>query len=287
MKAQERSTTQENRRGFVRHCFGVGASLAAIPVGSSQAAWSRKVELPNGTVEAGLIEYERILSHTDSMHIFGNPRSWSLVSQGLHPFAPERVVVLPCGAHSVYGDRCGRDLRRQIDKQIDCMQPLYIEGVDPKKWFPDCKRESIYWMMDVMTGHYGVSSFFEHWVVGLAGREKIFGSTACNGWSLAYDYQRGGEVPVDNPPVDWWLFLYPSGYDWGSLDEQPIFAIICYVAKHNGTYASHGAMVPLYFLACDLWRTVTDWSQVAQMGRVGACRHLNRIAAQCLANKAL
>jgi hypothetical protein len=55
---------QENRRGFVRQCFGVGASLAVLPIGSSQA--SGKVQLPNCTVETGLTEYEHILSHTNN-----------------------------------------------------------------------------------------------------------------------------------------------------------------------------------------------------------------------------
>ena len=285
MRDQDSSTKHENRRGFVRKLVGVGAGLAATPSGNSLATPSGKVHSP-GTSEAGLSEYERILSHTDRMHILGNPRSWSLVTQGLHPFAPERVVVLPSGKHFRYGDRCGRDLRRQFDKQID-VDYDQITGVDPQRWFPESKRESIYWMMDAMTGHYGVSSLFEHWVVGLAGRE-ILGQTAFEGMGLAHQYQQGGEVAVNNPPFDWWLFLYPDGYDWGSLDEKPVFAIICHVAQHkytfHGTYAS---MLPLWGLTQNIWGEVKDWGEVARMGRVGACRHLNGVAARCLANMAV
>jgi hypothetical protein len=282
MKAQERSTTQENRRGFVRHCFGMGASLAAIPVWSNQAVGSGKVQSPNGLIVPEMGEYERILSHTNKMHVLGNPRSWSLVTQGLHPFHPERTVVLPSGTHSLYGDRCGTDLRRKIDEQID-VEYNGIEGVDPKKWFPDSKRESIYWIMDAMTGHYGVP-YLEHWVVGLAVRE-ILGQTAFCGMGLAHQYQRGGDVPIDNPPVDWWLFLYPNGYDWGSLDEQPIFAVMAHVVQNNPSNRFWTDLYPVWGLTQQICRTVPDWRQVAEMGRVGACLHLNGIAAQCLANK--
>jgi hypothetical protein len=270
MKAQERSTIQENRRGFVRHCFGAGASLVALPIGSSQAV---------GSVQSSSVskmsEYERILSHTKTMHILGNPRSWSLVTQGFRPFAPERVVVM---WQQNYGDRCGRDLRRQIDKQIQAKFGDW-EGFG-KKWFPDSKLESIYWMMDAMCGHYGVP-YLEQWVVGLAGRE-ILASTAWSGMGMAHQYQHGGPVPVDNPPYDWWLFLFPEGLEWAAMNYLPIFAVICHVGKYG---RSSGAMLPLWALTQKIWTTVPEWSKVAQMGRVDACRHLNGIAAQCLANK--
>src|ERR1017187_5521293 len=79
-----RSSMKAHRRGFVRNCFGFGAGLAALPLGSDQAVGSGKVESPNGLIVPRMSEYEHILSHTNSMHILGNPRSWSLVSQGLH-----------------------------------------------------------------------------------------------------------------------------------------------------------------------------------------------------------
>ena len=266
---------QENRRGFVRHCFGAGASLATLPIGSSQALGSG--QSPYVLIVPKMSEYERILSHTENMHVLGNPRSWSLVSQGLHPFAAERVIVM---SQRTYGDRCGRDLRRQIDKQIE-VEFGHMEGF-AKTGFSDPKGESIYWMMDAMCGHYGVP-YFSDWVVGLAGRE-ILASTAWYGMGMAHQYQRGGEVPVDNPPYDWWLFLFPEGHDWAAMDQQPVFAIIAHVARNN---KSCGLLLPLWVLTEAIRKTVPDWSQVAQMGRVGACRHLNWLTAQCLASSSL
>jgi hypothetical protein len=95
MKAQERSTIQQNRRGFVRRCLGVGASLATVQAVSSHAVGSGNVQMPNYSTMPGMTEYESSLSRTDCMYMLGNPRSWSLVSQGLHPFHPQRVVMLP------------------------------------------------------------------------------------------------------------------------------------------------------------------------------------------------
>jgi hypothetical protein len=280
MKALTRSTTQKNRRGFVRQCFGAGASLATIPVWSSQAVGSAKAQTPNRLIMPQTTEYERILSQTNRMHVLGNPRSWSLVTQELHPFAPERVVVM--GRHK-YGDRCGRDLRRTIDEQIDVAHDDIL-GVDPTRWFPDNKRESIFWMMDAICGHYGVP-YLEQWVVGLAVR-KILGSTAGEGIGLAHQYQHGvGEVLLDNSPVDWWLFLYPEGYDWGALDEQPIFAIMCHVVQHDPSNRFWSDLYPIWALTGRIWRAIPDWSHVAQMGQVSACQHLNRITARCVAEQ--
>ena len=69
-----------NRRGFVRQCFGVGASLTALP-----AVGSETVQSSNGLIMPRMSEYEHILSHTNNMHVFGHPRSWSLVTKGSIP----------------------------------------------------------------------------------------------------------------------------------------------------------------------------------------------------------
>jgi hypothetical protein len=279
MKAQDRSTTQENRRGFVRRCFGVGASLAALPFESRQAIGS--AQSLNGLIVPRMSEYEQILGHTGSMQILGNPRSWSLVTNGLHPFAPERVAILPSEYRIRYGDRFGKHLRGQIEQRLK-LECGHLDGYD-QRWFPESKWESIYRIIEAMTSHYHVLSQFEEWFVGLAGRE-ILGSSGHRGMGLAHQYQRGGLVPVDSPPVDWWLFLFPGGIDWAALDEQRIFAVIAHVRENDPSWSG---MYPIWMLTQEIWKSFPDWSQVAKMGRVGACRHLNGITAQCLAKKTL
>ena len=92
--------------------------------------------------------------------------------------------------------------------------------------------------MDVMTDHYGVRPNSRHgssaWWGGTAREHGICGS------GLAHQYQHGlADIPVDCPPVDWWLFLFPEGIEWCSLDEQKVHALICHVARDR-YYARHG-----------------------------------------------
>jgi hypothetical protein len=230
------------------------------------------------------------------MDVVGRPRSWSVVSRGFHPFSPGRIVVLRTGSgHSWwgggYGDRCGRPARRRIDAQIDVEIDETIQrtrrinpGYEPESsWFPDSKRESIYWIMDVMANRYGDRSRFEPWVVGLAGRE-LLGVEAFQGCALAHQFQhKGGAVTVECPPVDWWLFLFPGGIDWSALDDEPIFAVIAHVAR-DSEYASYGPhMRSTWALAERVWCAVDgDWAWIARMRRVEAARHLNPLVARLL-----
>jgi hypothetical protein len=268
-----------NRRGFLGGCFGVGAALS----------WARPSTA--GPLPPSLEEYRRSMARTPLMDVLGRPRSWSVVSRGFHPFSPERIVVLPsdvdrlrCGGG--FGGRRGTEVRRRIDRRIDeeieetkRRNPGYEP---PEGWFPDSQRESICRMMDVMADHYGDRSKFEPWAVGLARRE-LLGSTASHGSALAHQFQYdGGVVPVDCPPVDWWLFLFPAGIGWSAIDEKPIFAIIAHVC--DGKHARHSsAMLPVWCLAGAVLHAVgDDWARVARMGRVEVAWHLNPIAAHLL-----
>jgi hypothetical protein len=279
-----------NRRGFLGGCLGAGAALswaspstAIVPVTSD--GWG-----PTGPFPPDLEEYRRIMARTPLMDVVGRPRSWSVVSRGFHPFSPERIVVLPsnvdrlrCGG---FGGRRGTEVRQQIDRWIDedieetrRRSPGYEP---PEGWFPDSQRDSICRMMDVMAGHYGDRSKFEPWAVGLVRRE-LLGSTAGNGSALAHQFQQGGAVRVDCPPVDWWLFLFPAGIGWSALDEKPVFGIIAHVAR-DVEHARHwSAMLHVWSLAGRVLGTVgDDWARVARMGRVEAAWHLNPITARLL-----
>jgi hypothetical protein len=273
----------QHRRAFVRQCLGGGLVAAA---GCPYASQARPATLHPAPPAAPSSEYERILSATSEMDLVGNPRSWTYVSRILHPFAPERTAILRSGAGSRYGDRCGKEVREGIDRRIE-RENGDMQGFD-KRWFPDAKRDSIYWIVDRMAGHYRSPALLEEWVAGLAGRE-ILGSTAYCGMGFAHQYQysQGGRVPLDCPPIDWWLFLYPDGVDWAALDEEPIFAVIAPVAPDRSfVQRLTGTMIRVYILAQSIWRTVSEsgagWRDVARMGRVEACRHLNPIAVQSL-----
>jgi hypothetical protein len=267
-----------SRRGFFTGTLGLGLGLGTAGPLTVPGRAPADVA-PYGPA---LSEYERILSETSKMDLVGNPRSWMYVSRVLHPFAPERTAILRSGA----GSRYGKDVRERIDRRIE-RENGHMQGFD-KRWFPDAKRDSIYWIVDRMAGHYRSPALLEEWVAELAGRE-ILGSTAYTGMGFAHQYQHShdGRVPLDCPPIDWWLFLYPDGVDWAALDEEPIFAVMAPVAPDRSFVQwQPGTMLRVYCLADSIRRAVSDsevgWQGVSRMGRIDAARYLNRIATEYL-----
>jgi hypothetical protein len=286
--------TEDSRRGFFQRCLGTAAVLAAAPPGHAGASGVLGHLHLLGGPTPGLEEYERIMGRTDLMDVVGRPRSWSVVSRGFHPFSPERIVVLRSGSEHPwrgggYGVRCGRPARRRIDAQIDVEidEPIQLTrrinpGYEPEGgWFPDSKRESIYWIMDVMADHYGDCSRFEPWVVVLAGRE-LLGAEAFQGCGMAHQFQHdGGDVPVEWPAVDWWLFLMPEGLNWASIYHEPVHALLGHVGRC--AWAKRPSlMLPVWCLSSSIARRVPDARLVSRMSRVAAAHHLNKIAAECL-----
>ena len=85
--------------------------------------------------------------------------------------------------------------------------------------------------MDLITGHYRVPEFFEDWVVGLAQRESLGSSYHERALEPGPSVPGRHRAPVDCPPVDWWLFLFPDGIDWAALDEEPVHALIGHVGR--------------------------------------------------------
>lgn len=271
--------SEHSRRGFLQRCLGTGAVLAAAP--PSHADASGVLDHPHllGASAPGLSSYERILSQTDRLDILGVPRSWSVIRQGFHPFAPERIAVLPSGERLRHPTHRGRGARRRIEDRIAKFQAGFAHGAAD---LPPEKLESCFWTMDLITGHYRVPDFFDDWVVGLAQRES-FGSSFLGGrWGLVHQYQGGHRAPVDCPPVDWWLFLYPDGVDWAALDEEPVHALIGHVGRRPYREDSGGLMLRVWSLASAITKVVGDARPVSRMGRVAAARHLNQIAANCL-----
>ena len=262
-----------SRRGFFTRTLGVGLGLAAaesLPTGRAHADVA-----PH---DPALTEYERILSQTDRLDILGVPRSWSVVRQGFHPFAPERTAVLPSGERLRHPTHRGRGARRRIENRIAESRAGFAHGAAD---LPPEKLESYFWAMDLITGHYRIPNVFEDWVVGLAGRESL-GSSAMGGhWGLVHQYQGRHGAPVDCPPVDWWLFLFPDGIDWASLAEEPVHALIGHVSRRPYGEVT-GLMLNVWCLTEAIIWAVDDVKGLSRMGRVTAVCHLNRIAARCL-----
>ena len=229
-------------------------------------------------------QYQQRLARTDRMEVLGYPREWSTVQEVFHPFHPQRIVVLPSGTLLKYDYRCGHRLRKTIDEKI--------RGIESETWgrstpLPSEKLESIYWIMDLMTGHYRVPDLFEPWVLGLVGRECLGTSALGQHFGVVHQFQKGDEIQVDNPPLDWWLFVFPEGIDWDDLGGESVHALIGHVSRfpfHN----THGETLYLaWSLTCKLAREVDDWRTISRMGRIDAARHLNEITVRLLEERNL
>src|SRR4051794_18545867 len=64
--------------------------------------------------EDGLLRWR-----VDRMGVLGIPRDWEAVRLGLHPFTPERVVVLPSSGPLDRGVLWEREVCDRIDERID------------------------------------------------------------------------------------------------------------------------------------------------------------------------
>jgi mannitol/fructose-specific phosphotransferase system IIA component len=248
---------------------------------------------------------------TTKMDLLGHPRSWSAVERGLHPFTPERVII-------VYGSRYSYTLKsaarhrledylaelqaeeraRWEQQQAGCQAGgdaacwgcklhascYYWQGYQPETWFSKAKFDQILWLTGTLADHYQVP-YAEQWARGMIGREMLGCTCLGEGVAIPHQYQgqTPGLVPVQCPPADWWAFLYPSGIDWNALDERPVYALFTLVFRHG--VREPGALDHM----CLLSRLLKTWlpadqtvRHVAQMGRREVCRMLNRTMAACL-----
>jgi hypothetical protein len=202
-----------------------------------------------------------------------------VIRQRLHPFHPRRIIVLPSGAALNYGIKCGRELRRELDEEIE---QIVIKHRSAEYPLPVEKVESTFWIMDRLTGHYRVPELFGPWVLGLVGRETIGSSALGGGSGLVHQFQEGDEIQVDCPPVDWWLFLFPDGIDWQDLGGDTVHALIGHVGRVPWGKSYGASLYPAWCLTGSLVREVDDWRRVSRMGRIDAARHLNEITVRLL-----
>jgi hypothetical protein len=272
-----------HRRAFLYLAAGFPVSFAGTAGASSVGEGVR--EMP--PVRPELAEYEKMLAGYPQLELLGIPRSWSLVREGFHPFAPERIVVLtPRGQarYSWLGSPVVKDeLRRRVTKRPGWEQGLTLT---------EEKLDLIVGMIDRLTAYYRVPDYFESWVDKLTLREQLGSSGLGNGWGLAHQFQRPyitdwkkPLIPVVNPPVDWWLFLFPAGADFENLDHKAVHVVFAHVF-----YGAHpGTQLGVYCLVSQLGRELFDRGddnkpalELANMDRVSVAHMLNQQIAWCL-----
>ncbi len=260
----------------VERFLSVWAGLGAGITGRTKNAFSAYPV--DATQPHSLSDYERRLSQTDRLELLGVPRDWAVIREGFHPFAPERIAILPSGELLACEKRCGGELRSRIEERIQSIQS--DEGCDPAP-LSDEKKGSFYATMDLVAGHYRAHHHFEDWVGQLAFWETVNPSQSGEDLVLLPWFRGRDEIPVDCPPVDWWLFLFPDGLDWNSPEGKPARALVAPVTQVSLSRNPSRLRHFVVWLSKQLGEKV-DWLKVARMGRVDAALFLNPIVAEIL-----
>jgi hypothetical protein len=262
-----------NRRSFLQSTLAAGLGSPALA-----ATWpgARQSTDPNGAREGNApAGCERSLARSLVFDILGHPPTWTLANAGLHPVSPERVVVMTkrdCdGFNTLNRDESARLL--PWVKSI-AMNTRYVErgGTLHRCWrwgVSDEKLDAILRMMDIMTTHYKVPHMFEKWAIGAAQREALASTGFGAGGALLHQFQPKQPLCVANPPIDWWLFLFPDGLDWDSFDDRPVYMMVAHAVAYDSEV--HGFLIPAYVVAhgatCELLNGRNDelWLKLLAM----------------------
>lgn len=220
--------------------------------------------------------------------MLGVPRRWSLVREGFHPVAPDRVVVLDDADLRRFRSR-HRGLKKRFCRQED----RWRERCREKGWtadrLPAEKLDLCVGLMETMASHYWRSDLFQRWADMLWRREQL-GSTGIGyGFGGLHDFQASGtQVETANGIADWWLVLLPGGIEWHALDGEPVHYMVGPVMEERkpGDYLRvlEGISRGMRNLVRTEGFDPAAWTgRLAGKGPVEAAREFNRTVARSLA----
>ena len=264
-----------SRRGMLASALGVTLGLGAKVEGAIEATSNDDPTMP--AIFPGFEEYERTLSNTDQLETFGIPPSWSLVRKGFHPLTPNRVVIMRpdiINWRSDYGMQVFDRVRARLLRS-----PFLVDSPVPEN-----KLRLIVRLMEIVTLHYRVAKRMEDWAFRLACREALATTGIGSNAAFPHQFQLEGIVKLNNTSVDWWLFLFPDGVDWGSCDEQPVHAMLSHVFPGRWTERPDFALKVLaqFSRAFQCVDAISSWRTVSQMNQIEAARMVNRLTIQSL-----
>lgn len=222
------------------------------------------------------------------MRALGVPRRSSLVEEGYHPVAPDRVVILDDADL-----RRLRDRHRGIKRRFSWQEDRWRERCQEKGWtaapLPAGKLDLCVGLMERLSSHYLRPDLFERWAETLWKREQL-GSTGIGyGFGVLHDFQAyGTKVETANGIADWWLVLLPGGIDWHAFDGEPVHYMVGPVMEERkpGDYLRvlEGISRGMRNLVRTEGFDPAAWTgRLAGKGPVEAAREFNRTAVQGLA----
>jgi hypothetical protein len=228
-------------------------------------------------LESDLAKSERCLVGSVSLDLAD--RSRTLIHPDFYPIYPDRVVVIG-------GDD---GLPRNTEEHRLRIRLASEHGPAARK------LNVIFQLMHVLTNYYRRPQLFERWVSGVAKRESLGSAGVGGGFGLLHQFQDDGHVRPVNPPVDWWLFLFPDGVDWDAWDEKPVYGMIGHVFPPP-QHRLPGPTMWTYALTSFVARLAVQnsreadlaaWQRIARMDRTTATRTANLAFARGLAESPL
>ena len=267
------------RRGFLKTTLGLATT--AVPGFIPSPTHDKRPSVPRSTPEQ--VEYETILSQSPGLEWLGLPRDWSAVRHGLHPFSPERVVILT----SEDSLKLGRTLAGAKNQIWSGMETGCLRRRE--RLMPSAKFDLLLAFVDHMAAYYHRPDLAECWAFRLASREQLGSCGLGRGFGLVHQFQGHDVVKTTSGKVDWWLFLLPEGANYESHDEKPVHVLIGHVFDQRRAGWEHS----VWGLAEKLARrsfgqpdnadgTSLGLLKAASIDRVTAAQFLNHQLALCL-----
>ncbi len=205
-----------DRRDFLHGVLALGGGLAfgAGGVAGDDGCLGGLAEGPAPR------QYLADLAACDS-NVLGVPRCRSLVVEGLHPIAPERVVLVDDAGLRRF--RLGhRGIKRRFREE-----EARWRARCPSEPLPQRKLDVCVGLMDRLASHYRRPDLHGRWARTLWRRELLGSTGIGHGLGLLHDFQPcDATIRTTNGVVDWWLVLLPGGVDWQALDDRPVHFMV-------------------------------------------------------------
>lgn len=262
------SDSYQRERGISRRAWLAGSIGAGIGLASSKI-WNMNMPSCYRRVAIPRTPEEQLQAVVQNYRLVGRPISKASVLAGLHPIPVERVVILE--QERVQGSKECNGLCCEIQPW---MSP--IQGEETRVEHIRLAIE----MLIALTDYYGLPNRLENWTK-VMGTQKEWGrSIEQKGIVLTEPFTRHGISHTANPPVDWWLFLFPGGlqgcHHTESCEDSPLQMVLLRVL--SGASQIHHSSDGI-FLAHLMFRIrlgAAKWHRASQMAAADAAQFVNR-----------
>lgn len=144
---------------------------------------------------------------------FGNLRAISDVDSGRLPFSPRRITVVNSGS---------------VSSALNSQHTVLKSGQEDDASLPsEEKKGVILRITHTLSAYYNEQSASARWSNRII-TQQGFCTTAYHGYGCgtAGCIQETNERTKTDNGVDWWVFLFPRGIDFGALNNSPVYLLV-------------------------------------------------------------